>query len=1031
MKRDQTQIFVLDASAGTGKTYSLAERYLRLIFESFSYKGTPSINEIIAITFTNKACFEMKQRILEMLKKIALDKFEKIEEKNDIIFKLNFQNLNVLKRQAETIIEEILKNYHFFQIYTIDSFIHTLAKAYAFHLRISPNFKVETSLAEYLDYSVDYMIDKASESKKIKQLLKEFLKTYLLVEHKRSFNPKTHIFKIIRVLYEYSSNYSSGFKKFETFRNFFGDSKNLIKNIRRFYEKIPKEKINKNFINGIEKFLEEHKTSSVIKFENLSKWLLREEIPINKGHNISNSFNNEWKKIKKSLSELCTVYARGVYNNYIEIYNLVNEILDNIAQKQDIIFLEDLNKKISYILSFEEFIPELFIRLSTTIKHFLIDEFQDTSVLQWENLVPIISQVLASNGTLFYVGDKKQSIYRFRGGEAVLFDRVKDYFGPFKIQIDSLNKNRRSKKEIVEFNNFIFSKENLEKFCREIKIDNTCFVSKILGVYSNTQQEPLMKAGGFVYGELIEEDNYEELVRQKLLKIIKDFQQKNYNISDIAILVRKTDEAAVVSEWLLEERISVESEKTLNVKDNYIIKEIISLLKFLNFHFDNISFVSFLLGKIFIHSSKITLEEIQNFVLKVSRLENVVFCEEFKKEYPQLWDKFFSYLFEVSGFLSVYNLLLKIYSVFDLKTNPEFVRNYAFFVHLLNLAKKAEEKNGSLNFFLNFIENLKEEDLHINAKAEKSVKVLTIHKAKGLEFKVVIIPFLEIEIEVGRHKGVSSRFLVVKEKNSVSLIKSNKKLAELSEEVSKFYNEEYVNLLIDELNVLYVALTRAKDQLYFFVPQKNSNLAVSLFPWQEGILKRGSFSFEEDVVKPLAVIKFQPSEYRNWQEILIEERITKEEILNKQKIIDGKILHTILSFVGSLYDKDVEYEIETAIKKTKRFFNIKNEELQVYKQKVLNLIQKEDVKKLFFVEKEDLVFCEQDIISKDGEVYRPDRLIIKEKEINIVDYKLSSKEKIQEYKSQLEKYAALVESICKKPTKKYILFLDTLDLLEI
>lgn len=1032
----EDQIFILDASAGTGKTYNLSKRYLKLLLENFSSKQ--SLKEIIAITFTNKACFEMKQRILEMLKKISLDQLKE-EEKKDIFSELKDFDQKKLRDYASLIIEEILKNYHYFQVYTIDSFIHTLVVAYAFHLGISPNFKVETNFYQYLEYSLEYLIDKAFDDKRIKDLFLKFLDSYLFLENKKSFNPKRDILNIVKIFYEYSRNYYLDFKKNHKTQDILKLVNILTKYVEEFYKLLPKEEVHQNFSNAISKFLDNYKNSSkMIDFDKLSKYFSYDEIPVKKNFVVNQRLNQLWQKIRKLISKICEIYSTNVYNDYIGIYEKVKETLEDITQRQDIVFLEDLNKKINKVISVEEFVPELFIRLATTIKHFLIDEFQDTNVLQWENLVPIISEVLSSNGSLFYVGDKKQSIYRFRGGEAVLFDEVKNYFKNFKQDIKTLNKNRRSREEIVKFNNFIFSKKNLENFCEKVKakIGEKVNISfKLLDVYSNVEQGYMEeKTGGFVYGELIKDkENYEEIVKKKLLEIVKNLVKEGVDLSDIALLVRKTDESTLVSEWLLEEGFPVESEKTLNVKENSWIKEIISLLKFLNSPLDNLSFASFIIGKIFLTKTGLNFDEIQNFIITKSKIKNVIFYNEFKKQYPEIWEKYFSYLLKISGFLPTYNLLLEIYNTFDLKSNFDFIKNYAFFEHLLELAKKSEEKSSLLSYFIDFLETLPDEELHINAKAEKSIKVLTIHKAKGLEFNIVIIPFLRIDIEVGKHKEITSRFLIDRTKNKLEVVKVNKNIIEFSKKLKNLYEIEFENLLIDELNVLYVAFTRAKDQIYFFVPEESSNLAVYLFPWKEEYVKSGEFciSKNNNQNRSAKTFELEVPLFTDWRKVLIEERIEKEEILNRKKLLQGEILHKILSFLGNLSGKDLLKEIDLAVRKTRGFFKITDEEFELYKKKIYDLVTSKDLKEIYFLEPEVEVFCEQEVVSESKDIRRIDRLIIKKDLIIIVDYKLSYKEKLEEYKKQLNEYEILIKEIYKKPIKKFIVFLDNFELIKV
>ncbi|MCX7911243.1 MAG: UvrD-helicase domain-containing protein, partial [Endomicrobia bacterium] len=247
--------------------------------------------------------------------------------------------------------------------------------------------------------------------------------------------------------------------------------------------------------------------------------------------------------------------------------------MKKIAKQKNIIFLEELNNLFNKIISYE-ILPEIYLRLSARIYHYLIDEFQDTNILQWKNLYPLIYESISSQGTLFIVGDKKQSIYRFRGGEPKLFDKIEtDYFAHYGCYRDYLTQNYRSKKSIVEFNNIIFSQENLERFCKSLEnVENIQdIISEIENVYSNTKQEYVKNESeketvGYVYGELVDipkDQEYEDMIKPKLINLINKLISQKYNYSDISILLRTNSEVRTITEWLIQENIPVESEQTL------------------------------------------------------------------------------------------------------------------------------------------------------------------------------------------------------------------------------------------------------------------------------------------------------------------------------------------------------------------------------------------------------------------------------------------------------------------------------------
>jgi len=912
-------------------------------------------------------------------------------------------------------------------------------------------FKIEEQYSEYIDYCINQLIDDYHKTKNVKKIFDEFINNYIYLEHKKSWYPKKDIFEITQLLYEETKKYGKKYQKFISEVSIEELSDELVRNVKKFYKLLPKEIVYKKFVSAIEEFITEYSLEKKIVLpKNLSSYFTYEKIPIIKNSVIDEKIEIMWGKIRTMLKNLVELQCFQSFNCYIDIFEYVEKELDLFVKQEDILFLSELNKKINeVILSDEYFVPTIFMKLAMRIKHCLIDEFQDTSMLQWSNMLPIIEEILANGGSLFYVGDKKQMIYRFSGSEYSLFDNVIKFFPRYTFEKKYLSTNLRSRKEIVSFNNKVFSKQNLQRFLtiiEEEEKNNVNIKDEVLNIYSNSQQSfKETNNGGYVYGELIPKENYEDVVKEKVQNIVSELlshnlRDKSRNLRDkeIAILVRTKKEAELVSNWLLEAGFSVESDRTLDVLENNFVKEIISLLKFLLSPNDNLSFVSFILGNVFLESSNLSYEEIYKFIFEEQKQskDNLLY-QKFKLKYPQLYNQFFKPVFETAFFLTTYDFLLKIADVYNFYSLKVFHQNYPFFYKLLELAKKIEQDSCSIYYFIEKINYLTDEEKQVVAKGEKQINVMTIHKSKGLEFEVVILPFVRIDIDVGKHKDYTQKFVVVNEKNGLRTVKLSKEAIKYSKTLSSIYYTEYKNLLIDELNVLYVAFTRAKEQIYFFVPDEKNNLAKFLFEFDhnnlfvQGEQQSYNQSFSNNKNKIQNMIKLEPLQHKDKLYSMIEQKIEKFEIINRQKIAEGELLHKILSFIENVYNKDVEEEVDLAIQKTQCLLkNSQKINWDIYKTKILNIITNKKLQHLFFIPK-GKVYCEQEVVNSAGEIKRVDRIIVLEDKVIVVDYKLKFIEKIDEYKKQIVEYKEIVGQVFGLSTEGYILFLDKKSLIKV
>jgi ATP-dependent exoDNAse (exonuclease V) beta subunit len=1028
------QVCKVEASAGSGKTYTLAKRYIQLLINPYLKPDEIPLNTILAITFTNKAAIEMKERILEFLKKIALDKFKDQKEKEDILSSLAVDE-QVARKKAYKIMDNLIKNYNFFQVQTIDSFINAILCGCAFRLDLSASFKTERNYQQYLSYSLDKLIDKAHQDRDILRLFHRFLKQYLYIENKTGWFPKQNIQAAITSLFLKSNRYTGKFIRNDVEPEaLFSRKKAIIKLMHELNEGLPRA-THKSFSNNLSAFLEENKESFDI--DRLSDFFKRDDFPAKKGQALPLEIIKLWKKLKKNIRQLCELESSSVFNYYVDIFNNVLYDLKKISSDDNILFLEALNKEAASLFDEKSLgLPELYYRLATRFKHFLLDEFQDTSTLQWKNLYPMVEEALSTDGSLFFVGDRKQAIYRFRGGEVSLMDSVKKVFQGFNLIEEILSRNYRSQKVIVEFNNLTFSQDNLRRFLKQrqdYKRPGLEFaasdIDEILHIFREARQiYKEEKIAGFVKSEFLDYSTKEErqdVLKDKLFNLVEDL-RKRFSLNDIALLVRTNDEVELLTSWLLEKDIPVESEKTLDIRQNSYIKELVSFLKFLNSPIDNLSFASFILGDIFTCASKLTPQQIQDFIfeLRGKSKQGVYLYREFRVEFPESWDGLIEEFFKSVGLVPLYELVISILNKFNCLNNfPDY---QGFFMRFLELIKEQEEDRPSISGFLEFFEQAQEEDdMYVNVTQGDCLKILTIHKSKGLEFPVVIIPFLEMNVKTD--PGV-----VLGDIDGLRLIYNKKKYADFSGHLAQLYRDEYRKAFIDELNSIYVAFTRAIDELYIFVGQKAErgfNLASLLLPQKDLELGERSGHKKAEGRKEAGTIKIPIAAYEDWIRLLKDEFIDAGILRAREKVLKGEILHCILSFIGNLYNQDKAGVVKSALEKAKVSFSFIRD-FKEFESSINKLLDNKSFLSYFEI-KDGLIYTEKDIVNSLGDTKRIDRLILKPKEAIIVDYK-STREQNNDYRQQLLEYMKIIQDIYPDlEVKGVLIYLDDMSVEEV
>lgn len=1023
-------VTIVEASAGSGKTYALSKRYVKLLLNSQPAGLSSALRSILAITFTNKATVEMKERILTMLKAIALDSFANDTEKKDILESMGIPS-DSLQEVAKKAVGSLISNYSWFQVQTIDSFINNILMACALSIGRSSGFTIKRDYKRLLAYAFDELINEVDNNVKILNIFNDFLKHYLFVENRQGWFPKEDILELMSLFLNLSNRYGKDFllKDYDA-NQVIIDKKHLVNLAGELINKAP-EGLDKRVYNSIERF------SGIgargYKFDDIPvKAFVKENVPMNKGFEADSEYEDLWRRARGKVIDIAFAEGNYSYAPYVKIFVLVCSLFKEASKKEDVLFLEELNTVASSIIK-DNIVPEIYYRLSARYMHYLIDEFQDTSILQWRNLQPMIEDALSSGGTLFYVGDRKQSIFRFRGGESEIFNKVESEFSKFNVEKKFLTTNWRSNHAIVEFNNKVFAQNNLSNIFSDKDMSGNVLpeaASRVADIFNNVKQDFVdSRESGYVQVAMIDSKNQierDEEIRGRLKGIVEDLLSRGYSYRDIALLVRSGDEIETVSAWFMSEGIGVESDRTLNVFDRPIIKELLALLSFLASPIDDLNFAVFITGDIFCTACGIDKIVFRNFLFELhsskNKNENLSLYSVFRNKFPEQWDKFLKGLFKDVGFISVYEIVNKVYSILDVTEN--FPEQAAFLMKFLELIKDNEDEFVGIEDLLEYFNSGEVEGSSLQSTGLNVVRILTVHKAKGLEFPVVILPFLRMDISpesAGKNMKLHIRNDFSDKLDFLRIIQNYRFF---SDELDDVYRRDYEKALIDELNNMYVALTRAQKELYVFVPAKSgqSNNKVRLLINEDYCcgVKLKKHKVSDDISDRNLILKAQAD--IDWKNKLSGEFDIYNEIKNQDAISAGNIYHMIFSSITDCSSSNYKDMLRDASEKIKNFYSLNRDELNKYICDAEKLILSEEFKDIFFVNNA-AVFCESELSDSNGNVKRPDRLIVTADSVTVVDYKYS-KAHGYEHHQQISEYCELARAVyAKEKVKAYIIFI--------
>ncbi|GAB6184433.1 UvrD-helicase domain-containing protein [Thermodesulfovibrio hydrogeniphilus] len=1009
----QAEYTIIKASAGAGKTTELTKRFIELLISMSN--DANALKKILAITFSNNAALEMKTKILERLKKLYFN-----DEETVASVKQTYPDIEPQKT-AEILIDKLINNYSDFQVKTIDSFMTSIFKASAIDFGYNPDFDILMENKFYLDYAFDFYLKDVGEGTEKAKNIEKIIEIISRENTGKRYiwQPHSDIFKNIKTIYDKSSLLNKKFcdvSEFITKQDVCRDK--LIEKIKQFLDFIQKHQLivaqkRHSFIESLKKAVETNNPLEV--YEKSIK-----QIPLAYSQDDKNrkplydEASEIWEDIKDLCSEYFFYYAFTYFLPYNNIFNDFLHVLEKIKQSESKIFIEDVNKKLcDYIPSF---VPDIYFRLGETIKHYFIDEFQDTSPIQWSNLSPLIENALSEGGSLLVVGDTKQAIYTFRGADYRIMKEMEknEVFPSAQKKSENLETNYRSRRKILDFVEYFFNEK--------LKSDETYINAMSLTGLDEFKQKS-NKEGGYVELRNIyfEEQEDTDDIKAYIQTTIDDILSRGYSFKDIAVLAWRNEEVVNLSAILNELGYPFISYSSLDVRKRKVFDEIIHLFRFLDSPIDDFSFSTFLLSDIFrkrasgfINTDECNLsQQIQSFLLR-QRGQSPIY-KAFKEEFGDLWDKLFDGLFRKAGYLPVYDLLCDIYDTFAVFKN--FPDEESAFVKLLDVVQKFESKGfGSFKEFLDFV-NTEGDDSNIwniNVGSDiDAIQVMTVHKAKGLGFPVVIF-YLDW------HKHHSESLYLHENEQQVYLVRISDNIAKNCDSIAKIKEAKKIDDLADDMNKLYVAFTRAKDELYILCRLKSnekSNSQGKHFPFnvfhEISNLTLGEKTFYKKEFKPQRItLDFEPS-------IRITDEKPSYESVHIEEKLRGELIHRILS--------EIQYYNESTIDLIRERLNFLNQSILIDSEKLkqigellAKLFENEELFSFFLPKDNRKVFNEFEMADREGKIHRIDRLVIDEDTVTVIEYKTGKE--TPEHEKQIKEYMELVSSVYKTKTVRGMIY---------
>ena len=813
---------VYKASAGSGKTFTLATEYIRLLVEN-----PQSYRNILAVTFTNKATEEMKMRILSQLYGIWKELSESDNYLANIQEKTGLEP-RIIRERAGMALNNLTHNYNYFRVETIDTFFQSVLRNMARELDLTTNLRIGLNDYQVEELAVDQLIEDLTTTDVMLQWILKYImenisddKSWNVISQIKKFgqnifkdyykdvsttldqkmseegffdNYTTHLRELRKAAEEHMKEIGESF--FDTLESeglTIDDLSNKQRGIASFFNKIRKGDFDPSIVN----------TTVANHLDNPEKWCAknhpkREQIIQLAESSLGNILRyavdareQQWK-----IFQSANLTLRHL--NQLRLLSSIERKVRELNETENRFLLSDTQQLLHSLIDGSDS-PFIFEKIGTQLEHVMIDEFQDTSTIQWQNFKVLLTETMShENGTNLIVGDVKQSIYRWRSGDWRLLNGIEQQFNQMLMEIKSLSTNYRSTRRVITFNNIFF------RHAAEIEY-------QALGELNCAEREQLQKAyadveqkvpdnrpdKGRISITLLPNDEYQQAVLQNVVDSVQELIDKGVEQKEIAILVRINNQIPLIAQYFLEHLpgVNVVSDEAFRLDASSAVCLMIQALQLL-IHPDDILTKASIV--------KTWLCTIQGRELNDN--EYMIAGNNLDGYLPEAYIAHFDEL----STLPLYELAEKIYSIFELhRIEGQGAYLCAFYDQLADFVN---QNTTDIQSFLNeWNESLYKKT--IQSDEANGIRLISIHKSKGLEFDHVIIPFCDWTLEKQTDNIIwcQPQEAPFSDLPIVPIDYSQNKL--IGTIYEQDYLHEHLQNTVDNLNLLYVAFTRAAKSL--------------------------------------------------------------------------------------------------------------------------------------------------------------------------------------------------------------------------
>ncbi|MFH0757076.1 MAG: UvrD-helicase domain-containing protein [Bacteroidota bacterium] len=1047
-------LHVYKASAGSGKTYALTLEYLKLLF-----RIPEAHRHILAVTFTNKAAGEMKSRILRRLFDLSRGDPDAGSEDLKVLVEATGMDAARITERAGNLLNLILNDYTWFSVGTIDRFFQSVIRAFTREIGIQPGYNLELDHQRILSMGVDLLFQEIGDDAELQQWLIRFAEERM--EESRSWNFKNDILALGMELFR------------ESFQELYADTDLSLlnkKNLEDFLKELGQieaqttsemkqmgaRALDQIRLKGFE--VEDFKLKgnsppalfrqaaegevhfSASKLDALAdsgKWLV-------KGASAEMAMLTEeflmplLNQVYRGQVVLNTIRTIRVNYYTLGILGDIREKVQAYLKEHNLFLITDSSRFLRGILGANQ-VPFIYEKTGNRYKHIMLDEFQDTSVFQYENFRPLIDNSLASGNDNLVVGDVKQSIYRWRNSDwRILAGGLKSDFSHQEYKVHKLDQNYRSSEQVIRFNNTVFqlaSKELAREIEEELgsspvnKSEAEEAVLQFRNAYADAvQQIPSRALGsdGFVKVSFFREEqdlSFRDQVLESIPGWINEIQQSGIEPGEIAILVRTRREGVLVAEKLMG-HFRIISNESLLMAHNGSVSMVVSALRYMVFPGDEINnaLLKYRCYQAGIAES-VGPDNLFNVDVSPGQILPAAFVSRMS-EFRQL---------------PLYELVEALIHLFGLDTRTNDLP-YIQALQDLVIDIQRREPVGIAEFLQYWEQHGSKKGIQISENSN-AIRILTIHRSKGLEFKAVMIPFFNWEITTDQRKSnilwcptIGTPF------SRIPIVPVRFGSGMKHTLFSAFYYQERMKGYLDSLNLMYVAFTRAVDVLYLGVPvSEDQGLKTTgdLLPAildhtpenQPALLPLSSYMKNDKITIGRMPEQLKIQEQKDpWQFVAYKtnpgSRLPGLRLRSDQYFVDeqglfrtgrgfGNMMHMVFSGIQLVED------VVPLLNKLQKEGVLSARDRPGLEKEILEMISQPGVSRWFSGEEGRSILNERSILCGDGNIVRPDRVIVDRDGVTVVDFKFGMLEK-ETHRDQVRNYMELLKGMRYKQVAGFI-----------